>query len=88
MLYKVKYSKNAEKFIKKNKEYGLKFYKAFKDLSEDKESFFRYDIKIFRCSERDVFRLRVGKYRAIFKVVDDEVVIFVFDIDSRGDIYK
>ena len=51
MLYKVKYSKSAEKFIKKNKEYGLKFYKAFRDLSEDKENFFRYDIKIFRCSD-------------------------------------
>lgn len=88
MLYKVKYSKSAEKFIKKNKEYGLKFYKAFRDLSEDKENFFRYDIKIFRCSERNIFRLRIEKYRAIFKVVEDEIVIFVFDIDSRGDIYK
>ena len=34
-------------------------------------------------------RLRVGKYRVIFKFVSyDEIVIWVIDIGSRGDIYK
>ena len=37
---------------------------------------------------KDIFRLRIGDYRAIFRVIDEEIVIFVFTIDSRGDIYK
>ncbi|MBN6206181.1 type II toxin-antitoxin system RelE/ParE family toxin [Ralstonia pickettii] len=36
----------------------------------------------------DSYRLRVGKYRALYKIIESEVVIFVFDLDSRGDIYK
>ncbi|MGL4253121.1 MAG: type II toxin-antitoxin system RelE family toxin [Fusobacteriaceae bacterium] len=27
-------------------------------------------------------------FQAIFEIVENEIVIFVLDIDSRGDIYK
>ena len=33
-------------------------------------------------------RLRIGKYRALFEIIDNELVILVIDIDSIGDIYK
>ena len=33
--------------------------------------------------------MRIGKYRAIFKVESNEIkIINVIDINSRGDIYK
>jgi len=36
----------------------------------------------------NVFRLRVGDYRALFKVYSNENAIVVVDIDKRGRIYK
>ena len=87
--YKIKYHKKAYKFIKENKLYGLKFIKAFSDISHDLNNVCKYDIKkLHNPTYNDIFRLRIGKYRAIFRVIKDEILILVFDIDSRGDIYK
>lgn len=33
-------------------------------------------------------RLRVGKYRIIFEVFDGQLLVYVMEIGSRGDIYK
>ncbi|PIF04901.1 MAG: hypothetical protein CSA86_00185 [Arcobacter sp.] len=84
--YKVVFQKKALKFVEKNKKDGLKFYQAFVDISEDKNNIFKYDVKKLKI--KDTFRLRIGKYRAIFEIDDDKIIILVFDIASRGDIYK
>ena len=34
------------------------------------------------------FRLRIGKYRFIYEVFDNELFIYIYKADSRGDIYK
>lgn len=87
--YKIKYHTNALKFIKSNKLYGLKFMKAFCDICSSRNEINKYDIKKIKSSQyNDIFRLRIGKYRAIFRIIDQELIVFVFDIDSRGDIYK
>ncbi len=88
-FYKVKYSKSAEKFIEKRKSIGIRFYKAFIEIAENKQNIKTYDIKKFYSKYYDdIFRMRIGDYRAIFRVVDDELLVYVFDIGSRGDIYK
>ena len=87
--YKIKYSKGAEKFIKKHKIEGIRFIKAFMEISHDKNKIKEYDVCRYYNSEyNDIFRLRIGKFRAIFRIIEDEILIFVLDIDSRGDIYK
>lgn len=88
-FYKVKYSKSAEKFIKKNKAIGIRFFKAFAEIAEEMENIQSYDVKKFHSkSYNDIFRLRIGDYRAVFRIVDDELLVYVFDIGARGDIYK
>lgn len=88
-FYKVKYSKSAEKFIKKNKAIGIRFFKAFAELAEDREKMQSYDVKKFHSKNYDdIFRLRIGDYRAVFRIVDNELLVYVFDIGPRGDIYK
>ena len=88
-FYKVKYSKSAEKFIKKNKAISIRFFKAFVELAEDRENIQSYDVKKFHSKNYDdIFRLRIGDYRAVFRIVDDYLLVYVFDIGSRGDIYK
>ncbi len=42
------------------------------------------DIK--SLSGRDGYRLRVGKYRILFDVTDDDII--VYEIGLRGQIYK
>jgi mRNA interferase RelE/StbE len=88
-FYKVKYSKSAEKFMKKNKTIGIKFFKAFTELAESKDNIHSYDVKKFYSKNyNDIFRLRIGDYRAIFRVIDNELIIYIFNIGARGDIYK
>lgn len=40
------------------------------------------------AGETNTFRLRVGKYRALFKVYKEEKVIIVVKIDLRKRIYR
>ena len=88
-FYKIKYSKAAEKFIKKNKAIGIRFFKAFEELAEDKENIKSYDVKKFYSKTyKDIFGLRIGDYRAVFRIIDNELLVYAFDIASRGDIYK
>lgn len=88
-FYKVKYSKSAEKFIKKNKAIGVRFFKAFAEMAENKQNTRFYDVKKFYSKNYDdIFRIRIGDYRAVFRIVDNELLVYVFDIGSRGDIYK
>lgn len=84
-FYKIKYSKAAEKFIKKNKAIGIRFFKAFEELAEDKENIKSYDVKKFYSKTyEDIFILRIDDYRAVFRIIDNELLVYVFDIASRG----
>lgn len=89
MSYKVIYHKKAEKFIKANKVDGLRFMQAFTEISSNPTNMHKYDVVTYRTKGlRDVFRIRIGKYRAIFRVIKNDIIVFVFDIGSRGGIYK
>lgn len=63
--------------------------KAFIEISEDPYDISNFDIKRYKSKNfNDIFRLRIGQYRAIFHVNKDEIQIEVFTIDKRGDVYK
>lgn len=80
--YKVLYKKSAEKFLLSNKIEGLKFYKAFKELTESNDNIRKYDIKKYHCSNEYTYRLRIGSNRALFEVYQDKIIILVLDIGS------
>jgi mRNA interferase RelE/StbE len=44
------------------------------------------NIKYF--ASQDVFRLRVGQFRAIYKIINNEIVLIVIAVGAKGDIYK
>ncbi len=47
----------------------------------------KVDLKPVKGTE-GVYRLRVGKYRLLFKVLKQEGVILIARIASRGEVYK
>lgn len=77
--------------MKKHKEYGLRFYKAFDELKENYPiNINKYDIRKIQGEKKNyLFRLRIGDYRAIFELKNNEInIIYVLLIDIRGDVYK
>jgi len=86
-MYKIKYHKQVIKFLQKqDREITKKILNTFENLKEDLD-FSKYDIKPLKGYET-TYRLRVSKYRIIFSIEDDKLLIFVIKAASRGDIYK
>jgi len=76
------FSKKAQKaIIKMDKTLKKRIREAIEKLPTEG------DIKMLQNYKPTSFRLRVGKYRIIFRVVTEKD-IYIDNIDSRGDIYK
>ncbi len=45
------------------------------------------DIKKLR-GHSNLLRLRVGNYRVVYTVDNGQLIVYVIDIDNRGEVYK
>ncbi len=88
MKYNLVFEKQVKKFIEKqDKNLKNRFKKIFLKLRENPYPTNQtLDIRKLRGSEE--YRLRIGKYRFIYQIKDDVLVIVMEKADSRGDIYK
>jgi mRNA interferase RelE/StbE len=86
-MYKVKYHKNVIKFLQKQDRSIVKKIIDFFDEVKKDLNFKNYDVKKLKGFENS-FRLRISKFRIIFTVENNELLIEVIKADSRGDIYK
>lgn len=86
MAFEIKYSNQAESFLKKHPE--LKdIKKIFKEIAYDITKMKNYDIgKMEKL--KDTYRLRKGSYRIIFQKRDTELILIIIKIGNRGDVYK
>jgi mRNA interferase RelE/StbE len=87
-MYKLELSSKVKKFIVKR---TLKEQKRLIEIFETlQENPYENDlpIKPMKGSTSNEYRLRFGKYRIIYEVIDDELLIYLIDANSRGDIYK
>ncbi len=74
----------SKTFIRKVKKYDLKLRKRIMEAIYKLP--YEGDIKRLKGKKlKDIFRLRVGKYRIIFQIKEEK--IYILDIDTRGDIY-
>lgn len=80
--YKIRFTKEAEKFLQKR---TLK--ERLKLVREIEKLPYHHQVKKMQ-GEVDIYRLRVGDYRVIYKRQDGELVILVLEIGNRGDVYK
>lgn len=84
-MYKITYRKTAAKsLLKLPTKVAEQFKQAFELLATDSET--GLDIK--KLEGREGFRLRIGGYRAIYRKLNDVMIIEVIKVGSRGDIYK
>ena len=84
-MYKIIYRKSVIKALAKmSAKVALEFSHAFDALAMNNLA--GLDVK--KLEGREGYRLRIGGYRAIFRRLDDVLVIEVIDVGSRGDIYK
>lgn len=84
-MYKIVYRKSALKaLLKMPQKTALQFSQAFDALAIHDPA--GLDIK--KLEGREGYRLRISSYRAIFRWLDEVLVIEVIDVGSRGDIYK
>lgn len=79
------FERNADKFFSKHPDIRVKFINNIK-------KYFKGDRNIDIVSlqgHKDLLRMRIGKYRVIYKIVDGEIIIVsVIDANLRGDVYK
>ena len=86
MTYSLVLHKKVIKFIeKRNSKEKLTIDSKLKILKNNPYPNTLLDIK--KLSNSSYYRLRVNNFRFIYEVVDDELVILMFDGDNRGDIY-
>lgn len=80
-IYKIKIRPKALKFIEKqDKIQRLRIYKAIYNLPNG-------DVKkMVGC--KNEYRLRVGDYRIIYELNQNELIILVTKADNRGQAYK
>lgn len=84
----IEYSKRASKFIAAlDRPTKQRLKEAIEGLTEQPP---KGDIKALQGYSDGRKRLRVGKYRIIYNYLDDNSVkiLYIMDVDSRGDIYK
>jgi mRNA interferase RelE/StbE len=82
MHFKISFSKSAaKKILKYDKPSRDRIYSALNSLPKG-------DVKRLQGHDNPpYFRIRIGNIRALFIKDDLKMEIFVFEIDSRGDIY-
>lgn len=85
-MFRLKFSSQSDKFLSKcDEELFLRISKKLEDL---KLNPFPSDSKFIRREDNEkVFRVRVGKYRILYKVNYGENLIVAVKIDKRGRVY-
>ena len=64
---------------------AVRFLSAFETLAAGKS---RHRLDIKQLEGRAGYRLRIGTWRALYRLEEDQLIIEVVKIGPRGDVYK
>jgi mRNA interferase RelE/StbE len=86
-MYKIIPHKKVIKFIsKRNIKDKHKIKDKFLELAQNPyPNNNKLDIK--KLQAKNGFRLRIGDYRFLYDIIEDELIIYMEDANNRGDIY-
>ena len=84
--YHLQYRKSAIKALARMPaKQRQRFEAAFERLQRDPDS---PELDVKPLTGRSGYRLRIGRWRALYHRDDEVLVILVLEVGSRGDIYK
>jgi mRNA interferase RelE/StbE len=84
MTYSISFSKQAFKHLEKiNEPFYSHIKKSIIELADNPRPQGYKKLK-----GRDSFRIRVGNYRVIYDIFDDELVVDIITLGHRKDIYE
>lgn len=84
-MYTLRYAVDVDKACKK---YPMRDKKAIVEALENLRKNPRHDGVIKLSGSREAYRVRVGDYRIIYRIVDKELLVLVIDIENRAVVYK
>jgi mRNA interferase RelE/StbE len=85
-VYAVIYKKSAQKSLQRMpRKIASKFIEAFEQLAKDPV---QTDLDIKPLIRRQGFRLRIAGWKAIYRVEQGRLIIYVLTIGTRGGVYK
>ncbi|HEK9390034.1 TPA: type II toxin-antitoxin system RelE/ParE family toxin [Streptococcus equi subsp. equi] len=88
MRYKVLFTKKAKKQFKKlDRSTAKQLYQWIMTNLDGTDNPRRYG-KALQANRTGEWRYRLGNYRILAEIIDDEVVIEVFKIEHRSSVYK
>ena len=86
MVYKLETSKVVDKFLAKHKDMRQRVLQKLEILAQNP---YQNTLDIAKLDGYEHhYRLRVGKYRLLYEIIESQILIYAYDIDSRGDVYK
>ncbi|MBU8901439.1 MAG: type II toxin-antitoxin system RelE/ParE family toxin [Victivallales bacterium] len=84
MNYEIQIKRKAQKSLAKIPEpFQTKIIASIRKLAKNP-----FPAQSKKLTGRDAWRIRIGNYRAIYEIIDNELIIIVLDIAHRKDIYR
>ncbi len=82
---KIEFGTKALKFLSKLDRDGKeRVFKRIKELGNDP---FPSDVKKIK-GEKDVYRIRIGAFRVLYKIISKKDTILIFRVDKRSRVYR
>ena len=83
MKYKIQIKKSVEKDISSyDKNTNSRLIKAIQDLQFDPYR------KAKKLSGKILYRIRVGKYRIVYEIIEKDSLLVIYKISHRRDVYR
>ena len=83
-MYQVLIEKRARKsLLKISRQDQARVIKAIQNLKDD-----QHPLGSKKLVGRDAWRIRIGKYRVIYEIYDDKLIVDIIDLGHRKDIYR
>ena len=81
---KIEFGTKSLKFLSKLEKVSKeRVFKRIKELDEDP---FPSDVKKLK-GEKDVYRIRIGDFRVLYRIISEDDVILIFWVDKRSRVY-
>jgi len=84
-MYKITFSKDADKALRRmSRNVAQNIANKIKELAGNP-----YEMRnVKKLSDHPGYRLRVGDWRVVYTINDNELLIHVINVKTRGDVYK